>query len=56
VGSLGGMAFSGVAGWTIDNYSWAPLFVAAGCMHVVSAVLINIFLPRIALIDTRRHA
>jgi ACS family hexuronate transporter-like MFS transporter len=51
VGSLGGMVFSALAGWTIDNYSWAPLFVAAACMHIVSAVLINIFIPRIELLD-----
>jgi ACS family hexuronate transporter-like MFS transporter len=52
VGSLGGMTFSAIAGWTIDHYSWAPLFVAAACMHIVSAVLINIFVPRIALLDS----
>ena len=58
VGSFGGMAFSMIAGWTIDNYSWAPLFVAVACMHIVSAVLINLFIPRIDLIDTSaiRHA
>lgn len=50
VGSFGGMAFSGIAGWTIDHYSWAPLFVAAACMHIVSAVLINLFVPRIELL------
>lgn len=52
VGSFGGMAFSALAGWTIDNYSWTPLFVAAGLMHIVSAVLINIFVPRIELLDS----
>ena len=56
VGSFGGMAFSSIAGWTIDHYSWAPLFVAAACMHIVSAVLINIFVPRIELIDTSKTA
>ena len=56
VGSFGGMAFSTIAGWTIDHYSWAPLFVAAACMHIVSAVLINIFVPRIELIDTNKTA
>jgi ACS family hexuronate transporter-like MFS transporter len=56
VGSFGGMAFSGLAGWTIDNYSWGPLFVAAACMHIVSAILINLTVPRIELLDTARHA
>ncbi len=53
IGSFGGMAFSSLAGWTIDNHSWAPLFVAAACMHIVSAVLINVFVPRIEMLDTR---
>lgn len=52
VGSLAGGIFSVVAGWTIDHYSWAPLFVAVACMHIASAVLINIFIPRIELLDT----
>jgi len=52
VGSFGGMAFSILAGWTIDHYSWTPLFVAAGCMHIVSAILINVFVPRIELLHT----
>jgi ACS family hexuronate transporter-like MFS transporter len=56
VGSFGGMAFSSLAGWTIDNYSWTPLFVAAACMHIVSAVLINLFVPRIELLTATQPA
>jgi ACS family hexuronate transporter-like MFS transporter len=56
VGSFGGMAFSSLAGWTIDHYSWTPLFVAAACMHIVSAILINLFVPRIELLDTSNAA
>jgi ACS family hexuronate transporter-like MFS transporter len=52
VGSFGGMAFSSLAGWTIDHYSWTPLFVAAACMHIVSAILINVFIPRIKRLNT----
>ena len=54
VGSFGGMLFSSIAGWTIDNYSWEPLFVAVAGMHVVSAVLVNIFIPRIELLAEDR--
>jgi ACS family hexuronate transporter-like MFS transporter len=54
VGSFGGMLFSSIAGWTIDNYSWEPLFVAVAGMHVVSAVLVNIFIPRIELLAADR--
>jgi ACS family hexuronate transporter-like MFS transporter len=50
VGSFGGAAFGSLTGWTIDNYSWTPVFVAAACMHIVSALLINIFVPRIELL------
>jgi ACS family hexuronate transporter-like MFS transporter len=56
VGSFGGMAFSALAGWTIDHYSWTPLFVAAALMHIVSAILINLFVPRIELLDTAGSA
>ena len=56
VGSFGGMVFSSLAGWTIDNYSWTPLFVAAACMHIVSAALINVFVPRIELLTESRAA
>jgi len=50
VGSFGGMVFSSLAGWTIEHYSWAPLFVIAACMHLVSALLVNLFVPRIDLL------
>jgi len=53
VGSFGGMAFSWVAGWTIDHYSWAPLFAAVASMHIVSALLVNGFIPRIERLDRR---
>jgi sugar phosphate permease len=56
VGSFGGMAFSSLAGWTIDHYSWTPLFVAVACMHLVSAALISIFVPRIELLSQTDHA
>ena len=54
VGSFGGMAFSGLAGWTIDQYSWTPLFVAVALMHIVSAALVNGFIPRIERLQERR--
>jgi len=51
VGSFGGAAFGYITGWTVEHFSWTPVFVAAACMHIVSAVLINIFVPRIALLE-----
>jgi ACS family hexuronate transporter-like MFS transporter len=50
VGSFGGMAFNAVVGWTIDQYSYFPVFVAVAVMHIVSAALINILVPRIEML------
>ena len=50
VGSFGGAAFGYITGVVVENVSWTPVFVAAACMHIVSAVLINIFVPRIQLL------
>jgi len=50
VGSFGGMAFNAMVGWTIDHYSYLPVFAAVAGMHIVSAVLVNVFIPRIELI------
>ena len=54
VGSFGGMAFNTVVGWTIDQYSYLPVFVAVAAMHIVSAVLINILVPRIEMLPAVR--
>jgi hypothetical protein len=48
------MAFNAVVGWTIDQYSYFPVFVAVAVMHIVSAVLINIFVPRIEMLGAAR--
>ena len=50
VGSFGGMAFNAMVGWTIDHYSYLPVFATVAFMHIVSAVLIDVFIPRIELI------
>ncbi len=50
VGSFGGMAFTAMAGWTIEHYSWTPVFVAAAGMHIVSAILVNLFVPQIRML------
>lgn len=56
IGSFGGAAFGYITGVVVENFSWTPVFVAAACMHIFSAILINIFVPRIELLDTRAHA
>ena len=50
VGSFGGMAFNAMVGWTIDHYSYLPVFATVAAMHIVSAVLVNVFIPRIELL------
>lgn len=56
VGSFGGMVFTGLAGWVIDNHSWEPLFVAVAFMHILSAMLVSVFIPRIELLPEFRAA
>ena len=55
VGSFGAMGFNAVVGWTIDHYSYVPVFVAVAAMHIVSAVLINILVPRIEMLPAVRR-
>jgi len=55
IGSFGGAVFGSFTGWTIENYSWTPVFVVVGCMHIVSALLINVFVPRIGLLDIQER-
>ena len=50
IGSFGAMAFNAVVGWTIDQYSYFPVFVMVAVMHIVSALLINLFVPRIEML------
>jgi ACS family hexuronate transporter-like MFS transporter len=51
IGSFGGALFGSLTGWVIEHYSWTPVFLMVACMHIVSALLINLFLPRIELLD-----
>lgn len=47
IGSIGGAVFSIVVGWTIDHFSYQPVFVAVGFMHILSAAMINLFIPHV---------
>jgi MFS transporter, ACS family, hexuronate transporter len=55
IGSFGGAVFGSFTGWTIENYSWTPVFVVVGCMHIVSALLINVFVPRIGQLNMQER-
>ena len=46
-GSLAAAFSQPVIGWTIDRYSYEPVFVAASLMHIVSATLVMVLIRRI---------
>jgi ACS family hexuronate transporter-like MFS transporter len=48
VGSLGGMAFVGAAGWISEVMAYEPVFWAAGLTQLLSALLVSLLIPRIA--------
>ena len=52
VGSFGAMAFNAMVEWTIDQYSYLPVFFAVAVMHIISAVLINILVPKIEMLPS----
>ena len=46
-GSYGGSLFTPLVGYLVTNYSYAPVFWIVSVMHVLSCVIVMIFLPRI---------
>jgi sugar phosphate permease len=46
-GSLAAAFSQPVIGWTIDEYSYEPVFVAVALMHIVSAACIMLLVRRI---------
>jgi ACS family hexuronate transporter-like MFS transporter len=46
-GSLGGMLFTPLIGWLVDHVSYQPVFVIVSVMHLVSALIVMILIPRI---------
>ncbi len=47
IGSFGAMAFNAVVGWTIDHFSYQPVFAAVAVMHTLSAAMISLFIPQV---------
>lgn len=47
IGSFGAMAFNAVVGWTIDHFSYQPVFAAVAVMHILSAAMISLFIPQV---------
>lgn len=51
-GSFGGMLFQQVVGYMVDNVSYAPVFVLAGTVHVVSALIITTMVPKVRIVES----
>ncbi len=49
-GSFGAMLFTPLIGWLVDTISYAPVFVIVSFLHVLSAVVIVLFIPKIKAI------
>jgi ACS family hexuronate transporter-like MFS transporter len=52
-GSLAAAFSQPVIGWTIDRYSYEPVFVAVALMHIVSALCVMAFIRRIEPVAPR---
>ncbi len=50
-GSFGAMLFTPVIGWLIDNISYVPVFVIVSLLHILSVMIIHIFIPSITSPD-----
>ena len=52
-GSLAAAFSQPVIGWTIDRYSYEPVFVAVALMHVVSAACVMLLVRRIEPVEVK---
>ena len=52
-GSLAAACSQPVIGWTIDHYSYVPVFIAVSLMHIVSAAIVTILIRRIEPVTLR---
>ena len=48
-GGIGAMMFQPLAGWLIDNFSYEPVFLMVGTMHLIGAACINQFVTPIGV-------
>ena len=50
VGSLGGSLLGLLAGFMIQSAGYESVFLLIACLHLISALLLQIFVPRIAMV------
>ena len=53
VGSLGASLLGYLAGRLIEVASYEPVFYVVGSLHIVSALLLTLFVPNIRQLETR---
>jgi len=46
------MLFTPIIGWLVDTISYSPVFVAVAFSHVISALVVMFFIPKIRMIKT----
>lgn len=46
-GSFGAMLFTPLIGWLVDTISYSPVFVIVAFLHVLSALIVMAFIPKI---------
>jgi ACS family hexuronate transporter-like MFS transporter len=51
VGSLGASVLGYAAGQLIGSAGYEPVFIIVGCLHIVSAALLMLFVPRIRALE-----
>ncbi len=51
-GSFGAMLFTPVIGWLVDTISYSPVFIIVAFLHILSAIIIMFFIPKIQLIKS----
>ncbi len=51
-GSFGAMLFTPFIGWLVDEISYAPVFIIVALLHIVSASIVMVLIPKIKLIKT----
>ena len=50
-GSFGAMLFTPLIGWLVDTISYSPVFVIVSFLHIISALLVMVFIPKIRRIE-----
>ncbi|KAA1244935.1 MFS transporter [Aquimarina sp. RZ0] len=53
-GSFGAMLFTPLIGWLVDTISYAPVFIIVAFLHMISAIVVMIFIPKIQLIHNEK--